>query len=204
MSTLVTIIHVLVCVILMITVLLQSGKGGMGAAFGGGGNTGTVFGGSGAGSFLRKFTAGAAFTFMLTSIVLAYLASASSDDALRRYSAALDRDKRMREDAKQKAKDDSKTDQPDAPQGMTPPGTAPDESSSPDEGTTPDESGSAPTGDEATPAPAGATDGSDKTAPAGDADKAAKPAADKAAEPAADKPATDKATPPAPAGGSPQ
>ena len=37
MSTIVTIVHVLVCIFLMLTVLLQAGKGGgMGAAFGGG------------------------------------------------------------------------------------------------------------------------------------------------------------------------
>ena len=47
MTTFITVIHVIVCVFLMLTVLLQSGKGGgMGAAFGGG-NTGRVFGGSG-------------------------------------------------------------------------------------------------------------------------------------------------------------
>ena len=35
METLVTILHVLVCIFLMLTVLLQAGKGGgMGAAFG--------------------------------------------------------------------------------------------------------------------------------------------------------------------------
>ena len=65
MSTLITILHVIVCLFLMLTVLLQSGKGGgMGGAFGGG-NAGTVFGGSGASSFLRKLTAGAATIFML-------------------------------------------------------------------------------------------------------------------------------------------
>ena len=36
MSTLITILHVIVCLFLMLTVLLQSGKGGgMGGAFGG-------------------------------------------------------------------------------------------------------------------------------------------------------------------------
>ena len=48
MSTLVTILHVVVCLFLMLTVLLQQGKGGgMGGAFGGS-NAGSVFGGAGA------------------------------------------------------------------------------------------------------------------------------------------------------------
>ena len=85
MSTLITILHVLVCLFLMLTVLLQSGKGGgMGGAFGGS-NAGTVFGGGGASNFLRKMTAGAGTIFMLTSIVLAFLASHNTADALERY-----------------------------------------------------------------------------------------------------------------------
>src|SRR3954464_7046777 len=85
MSTLITILHIIVCLFLMLTVLLQSGKGGgMGGAFGGG-NAATVFGGSGASSFLRKLTAGAATTFMLTSIVLAYLSSHNSADSLEKF-----------------------------------------------------------------------------------------------------------------------
>ena len=79
MSTLVTIIHVICCLFLMLTVLLQSGKGGgMGAAFGGGGSA-TVFGGSGASTFLKKLTAGAATIFMITSMTLAYFASSGSE-----------------------------------------------------------------------------------------------------------------------------
>src|SRR4051794_14925093 len=85
MSTLITILHVLVCLFLMLTVLLQSGKGGgMGGAFGGS-NAGTVFGGGGASNFLRRLTAGASTIFMLTSIVLAFLASHNTADALERY-----------------------------------------------------------------------------------------------------------------------
>src|SRR4030095_13848967 len=57
MSTLVTIIHVIVCLFLMLTVLLQSGKGGgMGAAFGGG-SAATVVGSSGATSLLTRLHA---------------------------------------------------------------------------------------------------------------------------------------------------
>jgi preprotein translocase subunit SecG len=88
MSTLITILHVIVCLFLMLTVLLQSGKsGGMGAAFGGG-NAATVFGGSGASSFLRRLTAGAATIFMLASMTLAFIASHNSGDALEKFGAA--------------------------------------------------------------------------------------------------------------------
>ena len=87
MSTLVTILHVSVCLFLMLTVLLQSGKGGgMGAAFGGG-NAATVFGGSGASSFLQKLTVVAATIFMVTSMILAFLASHNADDALAGFGA---------------------------------------------------------------------------------------------------------------------
>ena len=76
METLLIVLHVIVCLFLMLTVLLQSGKsGGMGSAFGGGGNTASVFGGSGANPFLQKLTTWAAGIFMLTSITLAYVAS---------------------------------------------------------------------------------------------------------------------------------
>ncbi|MCW5806742.1 MAG: preprotein translocase subunit SecG [Deltaproteobacteria bacterium] len=85
MSTLITVVHVIVCLFLMLTVLLQSGKGGgMGAAFGGG-NAATVFGGSGASTFLRRLTAVAGTIFMITSMVLAFIASRNSADALEKY-----------------------------------------------------------------------------------------------------------------------
>ena len=41
--------------------------------------------GSGAATFLRKLTGGAATVFMLTSIVLAYLASHNSADSLEKF-----------------------------------------------------------------------------------------------------------------------
>ena len=95
MSTLVTILHVLVCLFLMLTVLLQQGKGGgMGGAFGGS-NAGSVFGGAGASTFLRRLTATAATIFMMTSMVLAYIASDDAGDSLEKISAS-EADKRRR------------------------------------------------------------------------------------------------------------
>src|SRR5215470_969228 len=94
MVTLVTILHVVVCLFLIFVVLLQAGKGGgMGLAFGSSGAQ-TVFGGSGAGNFLTRLTAGTAVAFMLTSLTLAYFASAKEGAWLEEY------EKRMSEQTK--------------------------------------------------------------------------------------------------------
>ena len=77
MITLVTVIHVLVCIFLILVILLQAGKGGgMAGAFGGAGSQ-TVFGGRGAQTLLGKVTSVMAAIFMLTSLTLAYNASNS-------------------------------------------------------------------------------------------------------------------------------
>src|SRR5687768_15439649 len=103
MSTLVTILHIIVSLFLILTILLQSGKGGgMGGAFGGS-NAGTVFGGSGASTFLRKMTATAATIFMSTSIVLAFLASHDSSDALEKFGRSQAELAKKKEEAKAKA-----------------------------------------------------------------------------------------------------
>jgi preprotein translocase subunit SecG len=74
--------HVLVCVVLVIAVLIQQGKGAeIGAVFGGGGSN-TVFGSRGAGNFLTKITTGAAITFMLTSLALSYLANTQANRSI--------------------------------------------------------------------------------------------------------------------------
>ena len=72
MTTVIIVIHVVVCLALISIVLLQHGKGaGIGAAFGG--SSQTVFGSSGAAPFLAKLTAVAAVLFMLTSLSLTFL-----------------------------------------------------------------------------------------------------------------------------------
>jgi len=69
-----TFIHVIVCVLMIMIILLQTGKGAeMGAAFGGGYSQ-TLFGSSGPVGFLNKLTTVVAVFFMLTSLVLAFLA----------------------------------------------------------------------------------------------------------------------------------
>jgi preprotein translocase subunit SecG len=68
-----TIVHIVACVILILVILLQAGKGAsMGAAFGG--SSQTVFGSSGPASFLGKMTTGIAILFMFTSLGLSYMA----------------------------------------------------------------------------------------------------------------------------------
>ena len=82
MTLFVTVLHVLVCLILIVVVLLQRGKGAeIGAVFGGGGGS-TVFGARGAGNFLTRLTSGAAIIFMLTSLTLAYFAQEDTQSTL--------------------------------------------------------------------------------------------------------------------------
>ena len=74
MHIFITIIHVAVCIVLILVVLLQAGKGAnMGAVFGG--SSQTIFGSSGPGTFLGKMTTIVAIVFMLTSFSLSYTAS---------------------------------------------------------------------------------------------------------------------------------
>jgi len=71
MITLLTILHILVCIFLIGIVLLQHGKGAdIGATFGG--SNQTVFGTDGPLPLLNKITTAAAIVFMLTSLILAY------------------------------------------------------------------------------------------------------------------------------------
>lgn len=73
---LILVLHLLICVVLILVVLLQSGKGGgLAGAFGGMGGAGqTLFGGRGAATFLSKATTVLGIAFMATSLVLALMA----------------------------------------------------------------------------------------------------------------------------------
>lgn len=73
MEALVLTLHIVACIILIVLVLLQSGKEGMGVIFGGGSST--VFGSSGAGGLLTKLTAFLAATFLVTSLLYNVLTS---------------------------------------------------------------------------------------------------------------------------------
>ncbi|PIE65883.1 MAG: preprotein translocase subunit SecG [Deltaproteobacteria bacterium] len=87
MVTFVTVIHVGICLFLILTILLQAGKGaGMGFL---GGASQTVFGGRGATTFLGKMTAVTAFLFMMTSMFLAWHASQQEDKKLKAKAALI-------------------------------------------------------------------------------------------------------------------
>jgi preprotein translocase subunit SecG len=76
--TLITVIHVAVCLFLIVVVLLQSGQAGdVAAAFGGQGSQ-TAFGPRGAATALSRATTWSAVVFMLTSITLSIYASRRS------------------------------------------------------------------------------------------------------------------------------
>ena len=131
LQTFIDIIHVFVCVVLMLVVLLQQGKGGgMGAAFGG--STAQVFGGRGAGNILTRATAICAGIFMLTSVSLAYLSS-SGDRALRAKVAEEESRRKVKGQKREKDKSDAPansgsaapTTTTTAPSPMTPPDPAP-------------------------------------------------------------------------------
>jgi preprotein translocase subunit SecG len=69
MAILITTVHIITCLLLILVILLQSGKGAeISASFGG--SSQTVFGSSGGANFLQKFTTGAAVVFMMTSVFL--------------------------------------------------------------------------------------------------------------------------------------
>ncbi len=79
---LLTFLHVLVCGILILVVLLQSGRAAdLAGAFGGAGSQ-TAFGPRGAATFLSKATTFLAVVFMVTSLTLAIFASMPAGGSL--------------------------------------------------------------------------------------------------------------------------
>ncbi|MCP3940860.1 MAG: preprotein translocase subunit SecG [Desulfobacteraceae bacterium] len=78
MTTIIVGLHISVCILLILIVLLQSGKGAeMGASLGGGGSQ-AFFGAAGPAGILTKITTGVAIIFMVTSLSLAYLSGHQS------------------------------------------------------------------------------------------------------------------------------
>ncbi|MCX6560217.1 MAG: preprotein translocase subunit SecG [Candidatus Aminicenantes bacterium] len=70
MTALLTAIHVIICIVLILAVLLQSGKAAdLAGAFGGGGSA-TAFGPRGQASLMSKVTTISAVLFMVTSLGL--------------------------------------------------------------------------------------------------------------------------------------
>ncbi len=80
MHTILIVVYVIVCIFLVLTVLLQQGKGAaIGAVFG---SSDTVFGSAGPASFLHKITSGLAVLFMVLALVLCYLSAHRVEDSI--------------------------------------------------------------------------------------------------------------------------
>ena len=83
-------IHVIVCVLLILIVLLQSGKGAtMGVSLGGGAGQ-TLFGAAGPATLLTKITTAVAVIFMITSLSLAYISGHQSEKSVMTTPAPLE------------------------------------------------------------------------------------------------------------------
>jgi len=75
-------LHVIVCILLILIVLLQSGKGAeMGISLGGGSGQ-TLFGAGGPATLLTKVTTAIAIIFMVTSLTLAYFSGHQSETSV--------------------------------------------------------------------------------------------------------------------------
>ena len=82
MDTIINTIHIVAALSLILTVLLQAGKGAaMGSGLGAGSSQ-TMFGSSGAGGFLTKLTTGIAILFMITSLTLAVFSTQKKSSSL--------------------------------------------------------------------------------------------------------------------------
>ena len=82
MITTLIVLHVIVCVLLVVTVLLQFGKGAEVGAVMGGGASQAVFSSSSKGNFFTKLTSALAIGFMINSIALTTLKSREAKKSL--------------------------------------------------------------------------------------------------------------------------
>jgi preprotein translocase subunit SecG len=124
MITFLYVLYVIVCLFLILVVLLQAGRGGMGSAFGG--SSQTVFGGSGAGNFLTRLTVVSAALFMMLSAALTYVSS-SGEKSLENASERV----RMREEARSASSKDKKGAAASKPTAPAPQSTSESSTSAP-------------------------------------------------------------------------
>ena len=82
MTTFLIVLHVVICVLLVVAVLLQFGKGAEMGAIMGGGASQAVFSSSAKGNFMTKTTSILAIAFMINSIVLTTLKSREAKRSL--------------------------------------------------------------------------------------------------------------------------
>ncbi|MFA5162237.1 MAG: preprotein translocase subunit SecG [Elusimicrobiales bacterium] len=71
MNALILTVHFIACSLLIVAVLLQSGKGSAAGIFGGG-NADAIFAASSGMDFIKKFTMGCAVTIAVTSVLLTF------------------------------------------------------------------------------------------------------------------------------------
>jgi preprotein translocase subunit SecG len=83
MTTLVSGFHIVSCVALVVSILLQSGKGGGLAGAFGAGSSQTLFGGRGAATFLTRASTALAVIFFITSLTLGLTASRATGPTAR-------------------------------------------------------------------------------------------------------------------------
>lgn len=83
--TIITVLYVVVCLFMILVILLQAGRGGMGTALGGGASQ-SVFGGGGSSDVLAKVTQYCAMSFMVFAMFLAYAGSHSGSARLQEKS----------------------------------------------------------------------------------------------------------------------
>jgi preprotein translocase subunit SecG len=144
-------IHVLTCLILVVVVLMQAGKGGgLAGAFGGPGGAGqSFFGGRGAATFLSKATVALGSLFFVTAISLALITASQSTTS----------NSLIQQEAQQQGTTPLPAPgQPGAPPGQgTPPSAQPAAGTDDTQGSTPAGSGSAD--EPATPAGEGSPSG---------------------------------------------
>jgi preprotein translocase subunit SecG len=124
-SAFITIIHIVICIILIVVVLLQSGKAAdLAGAFGGVGSQ-TAFGPRGTATLLSKITTISAVLFMLTSIGLWMLSAKGQRSVVKGEPAAKTAATATVPAAKPGAPAETPAQQPGEKQATAQPGTQP-------------------------------------------------------------------------------
>ena len=142
-------VHVFACVALIVSILLQSGKGGGLAGAFGAGSSQTLFGGRGAATFLTRASTVMAVVFFLTSLTLGLTSARQSAPAAR---SLMQEDARRRAAQQQGAGDQGASGT--AP-GSTSPGAPAPGNAAPPPGTAMPTPGTTPMQPPPTPAPQG-------------------------------------------------
>ncbi|MDR2461507.1 MAG: preprotein translocase subunit SecG [Deltaproteobacteria bacterium] len=152
----ITVLHILVALILMISVLLQSSKSsGLGSAFGG--SSSSVFGSRGPSTLISRVTAVSAVIFMVTSLVLALYAKGSSSESIITDQMQQGAPLAVAAESPQTPSDTTATEPTAAPLVVPPVQIPPDNTGAPEEGASPPAAGSdseSPAADSSSEAPA--------------------------------------------------